>query len=185
MGGRHPVTVRQSRFSLSSFPLSQTPPEPEKLVFRAPRLQLPLAPIGPWAADRGLQCRSQSPREPCQTGPSTLLPPRAPCHGVARSGSRSQPPTLRRLDQRREPKEGSPRAKSHVLSALFPKVPAAVLAVWYGIRYGVLEPGDSRSAELKIPAPRNHRSDLVHLQVHSTQREFFSAINSWGLFFFF
>ena len=92
---------------------------------------------------------------------------------MAGSGSRFQPPTLCRLDQRREPKEGSPRAKSHVLSALFPKVPAAVLAVWYGIRYGVLGPGDSRSAELKIPAPRNHRNDLVHLQVHGTQRILF------------
>jgi len=33
-------------------------PEPEKLVFRAPRPRLALAPIGPWAADR---CGSRSP----------------------------------------------------------------------------------------------------------------------------
>ena len=48
---RQGATVHRSRFSLSSFPLSQRPPEPEKLVFRAPRLRL-----------------KPEPPEPCQTG---------------------------------------------------------------------------------------------------------------------
>jgi hypothetical protein len=128
--------------------------------------------------------------------PGLLPPPRAPslallpgyvvgvglgrlgpasCHTHLPSSPSPAPLGKARLDPSEKPRAFWVWAP-YFFSFFAPKVPAAVLAV---VRHTV------RRVENGEPAPRNRRSDLVHLRAHhSTQSELFPAINPKSLFFF-